>query len=89
MSKIGGDVVDESMRETQTQIDQLNQQTTDINKFNSTGSMDGGYRRRRRRSKARRSGRRTGGRRTSGRRRSKARRGGRRSRNMRKSRRRR
>ena len=84
MSKIGGDVVDESMRETQTQIDQLNQQTTDINKFNSTGSMDGGYRRRRRRSKARRSGRRTGGRR-----RSKARRGGRRSRNMRKSRRRR
>ena len=60
-----------------------------INKFNSTGSMDGGYRRRRRRSKARRSGRRTGGRRTSGRRRSKARRGGRRSRNMRKSRRRR
>ena len=33
MSKIGGDVVDESMRETQTQIDQLNQQTTDINKI--------------------------------------------------------
>ena len=59
MSKIGGDVVDESMRETQTQIDQLNQQTTDINKFNSTGSMDGGYRRRRRRSKARRGGRRS------------------------------